>query len=81
MKLYVRPLLAAAVMGAAAFAVYHAVYVVLPRNVIALALAIVAAGAVYFVSVIKFGILTEDELDLIPFGGKIVTIAEKLHLM
>lgn len=80
-KLYVRPILAAAVMAAAAFAVYHAVYLVLPRNVIALVVAIGAAGAVYFVSVIKFHILTEDELDLIPFGGKIVTAAEKLHLM
>lgn len=80
-KLYVRPILAAAVMGAAAFAVYHAVYWIFPRNVIALVLAIGAAGAVYFVSVIKFKILTEDELDLIPFGGKIVTVAEKLHLM
>ena len=80
-KLYVRPILAAAVMGAAAFAVYHAVYWILPGNAIALGLAIGAAGAVYFVSVIKFKILTEDELDLIPFGGKIVTVAEKLHLM
>lgn len=80
-KLYVRPILAAAVMGAAAFAVYHAVYWILPGNAIALVLAIGAAGAVYFVSVIKFKILTEDELDLIPFGGKIVTVAEKLHLM
>ncbi len=80
-KLYVRPILAAAVMGAAAFAVYHAVYRIFPGNAIALGLAIGAAGAVYFVSVIKFKILTEDELDLIPFGGKIVTVAEKLHLM
>lgn len=80
-KLYVWPVLAAFIMGAFAFATYHVIYMLLPRNVIALICAIAVAGIVYFICVIKLKILTEEELDLIPFGGKIVTVAEKMHLM
>ncbi len=80
-KIYVLPLVAAVVMGAVAWLVYHGLWLVVQSNVICLAAAILVAVLVYFVAVIKMRIITEEELKTIPYGSKIITISRKMHLM
>ena len=80
-KTFVLPLLSACIMGLVAFFVYEGVYVVIKRNTISLIFSILVAVVVYFVAVIKTGTLTREELCHLPKGGKIVRVAEKLHLL
>jgi len=81
MRTYVIPFLAAAFMGAAAFGIYHGLYMLFPSNVVCLAIAVVIAVMVYFVLVIKFGGMNEEELKKLPKGRSIYHIAKKLRLM
>lgn len=80
-RTFLLPLLASAFMGGVAFGVYELLYMVLPINIVCLAVAILFAGIVYFVGVIKFGAVSEEELRSIPKGTKIISLAKKLHLL
>lgn len=80
-RTYISPMFAAVIMGIAAGGVYYGVYALLPRNIVALAAAIVVAVAVYFVVLIKIGGVTEKELKAMPKGTMLVRIAKKLHLL
>lgn len=80
-KTYIMPLFAAVIMGVAAGGVYYGLYMILPRNLICLAAAIVVAVMVYFVVLIKIGGLTEKDLKAIPKGTLLIRIAKKVHLM
>ena len=81
LRTYVIPFLAAIFMGAAAFGVYYGLNLLVPSNIICLAVAIVIAVMVYFVLVIKFGGMNEEELKKLPKGRSIYGVAKKLRLM
>lgn len=81
MRTYVIPFLAAAFMGAAAFGTYHGLYMLISSNAVCLVAAIVIAVMVYFVLVIKFGGMNEEELKKLPKGRSIYNVAKKLRLM
>jgi len=81
MRTYVIPFLAAAFMGAAAFGTYYGLNMLIPSNVVCLVAAIVIAVIVYFVLVIKFGGMNEEELKKLPKGRSIYGVAKKLRLM
>ncbi len=66
-----KPLLASAVMGAGAWAVYGMVFRLLHSNAIALILAIGAAVVIYFALLLALRILNRDDLALMPKGEKI----------
>ena len=80
-RTFLLPLLAAIFMGGVAFGVYELMNMILPINIIDLAVSVLFACAVYFIGVIKFGAMTEEELKSIPKGSKIVSMAKKLHLL
>lgn len=80
-RTYVKPGLASVCMGAVAFGIYHGIYYFLPMNRVALLVAIVAAGAVYFVLIMKLGVVNEAELKAFPKGTMLVSISRKLHLL
>lgn len=80
-KIYILPLAAALVMGLVAWLVYHGLYLAVHSNAVCLAAAILMAVLVYFVAVIKLRIITEEELQTIPYGSKIITVSKKMHLM
>lgn len=80
-KTYISPLFAAVLMGIAAGGVYYGVYYLIPRNIVALAAAIVASVLVYFVILIKIGGVTEAELKAMPKGTLLVRAAKKMRLM
>ena len=80
-KTYIMPMFSAAIMGVAAWGVYHGMYILIQSNLICLATAVMVAVMVYFVVLIKIGGLTEKELKAMPKGTLLVRAAKKMHLM
>ena len=76
-----RPLAASLIMGVSAIAVYKLIFMLHPSNLVATGLAIFVAVLVYFVMVFVTKALTRDELEMIPKGDRIYSIAAKLGLI
>lgn len=79
-SIFIKPLGAALIMGAAAFAVYKLVYIVTSSNSISTLISIMIAAFVYFVSAFMTGAVTKDEIELIPKGELIYRLAVKLRV-
>ena len=67
-------------MGGAAFLV-HLLFKLFVGTQIATVVALLVAVAVYGVSLILLGGLTEAELKEVPKGAKLVSLCKKLHLL
>lgn len=80
-KTFILPLLASAVMGAAAFGIYHGIYYFLPVNLIALTISVIASVVIYFALVILLKAVTEEELRGMPKGHLLVKAGRKLRLL
>lgn len=80
MQTFVRPFFAAACMGVVAYGVYF-VFALMMDERIALIPALLVAVIVYFIFVIKFRAVTEEELRAIPKGTKLVVAAKRLRLL
>jgi len=78
---FIKPLLASLVMGGFAWGTYRLVNLFVSINVVCLFIAILVAVVVYFVLVIKFSIITEEEMRAMPKGGLLVKIARKFKLL
>ncbi len=78
---FLKPLLAAVIMGVIAFGIYHGLYMLISINVLALTVAVAAAVFVYFVLVIKMGAVSEEELRSMPKGHLLVKVAKKMRLL
>ena len=81
MKLFVKPGFAAAVMGAAAFGIYHGLMLLLPVSRVVLLIAIGVGVFVYAAVLLLIGGVVEEELLAFPKGRMLVAIAKKLHLL
>ncbi len=79
-SVFVRPLLASAIMGVSAIVFYKIMFAVVHSNLIATAIAIMGAVIVYFVMVFKLKAVTREDMALVPKGDLIYRIAVKLHL-
>lgn len=80
-KTFFRPLVSAAVMGAAAYGVYTGMHLLTKSSLLALMFAIIVGVPVYLVLTIKWKAVGEEELRAIPKGYLLVKIAKKVHLM
>lgn len=80
-KLFLKPLFAAVVMGAAVYGVYHGLMLVIPVSRVVLLFAIGLGICVYGVILLLIGGVTEDELWNFPKGAFLVQAAKKLHLL
>lgn len=80
-KTFLLPGWAAILMGAAAFGVYHGLYLLVHMNVVCLAAAILVAVPIYFVLTIKMGAVGRKDLLALPKGTLFVRVAEKCHLI
>ena len=80
-RTFVMPLISACVMGGIAYLVYRLGILVLHSNALGTILAIVVAVPIYFICLIAFKGVTENELVTMPKGRTLVRIAKKLHLM
>ena len=76
-KVFVRPLICAAIMGVAAYSVYSLLMKVLGRMLWAMAGAVVVAVIVYLLLIIALRAVTAEDMKLIPKGEK---IAKLLHI-
>jgi stage V sporulation protein B len=80
-KIFIKPTLAAFIMGAVAYGVYHGLYLFVPVSRLVLLIAIGIAACVYFVVLLLIGGVTENELRAFPKGDLLVRYAKKLHLL
>lgn len=80
-KIFLKPGLAALVMGVVAYGVYHGLYLLLPISRLVLLIAIGIAVCVYFVILLLIGGVSEAELKAFPKGTILVRYAKKLHLL
>ncbi len=78
---FVMPFVAAAVMGAAAWGVYHGMYQLVKSNAVCLLSAICIAVCVYFIVLLKIGGVGERELRSIPKGTMLIRVAKKTGLL
>ena len=75
---YVKPFIASAVMGVAAFACYKVLMLIVKSNLISCALAIIFAVIVYAIMVLVTGTLSLDEIRRLPKGDKLVSILNRV---
>lgn len=80
-RTFIRPAVASIVMGAAAFGTYQGLYYLCKINIIALAIAIVAGMSIYFILIIRWNAVSEEELRSMPKGYMLVSIAQKTGIM
>jgi len=80
MQVFVKPFISALVMGGAAYLIYTVLYMVLPFNIVAVAVAVIFAIVVYVMAMILCGGITEETLDHIPMGGRFKPILRKIGL-
>lgn len=80
-KLFLKPLFAAVIMGAVVFGVYHGLILLIPVSRVVLLLAIGIGVCVYGAVLLLVGGLSREELQAFPRGYTLVHIAEKLHLL
>lgn len=80
-KLFLKPFLAALVMGAVVYGIYHGLMLLIPISRVVLLIAIGVGVCVYGAVLLFIGGVTEEELAAFPKGGMLVRIAKKLHLL
>ncbi|MBP5263673.1 MAG: polysaccharide biosynthesis C-terminal domain-containing protein, partial [Lachnospiraceae bacterium] len=80
-RTFLRPLLAASVMGASARGLYQLLLMLFKSPRWALIPAVLFAVIVYFVLLLAFKTMTEEEMLTLPKGGTILRLARKLRLM
>ncbi|MCM1047995.1 MAG: polysaccharide biosynthesis protein [Clostridiales bacterium] len=80
-KTYLKPILASIIMGAVAYGVYQGMFFLIKENRISVVVSIALAAAVYFILIIKLGVVNEEELKSFPKGAFLVHLAKKIHLI
>lgn len=80
-RTFVKPFLAAAVMGIVTYLVHLGLDRLIGGRVVPTVIAIIAAIVVYVVIVLKIGTLSEDDIEALPMGVRILGLCRKLHLM
>lgn len=80
-RTFLIPLVASALMGAAAYGAHKGLMILVKNNTIATLAACAVAVLIYGVALLLLKGLTEEELRGFPKGHLLVKIAKKLHLM
>ncbi len=80
-RTFLRPILASAVMGGVAFGVYQGLYYLFGINILALAAAICLGGILYFILIIRWHAVSEEEMRDMPKGHMMIGIAKKFGIM
>ncbi len=80
-KLFLKPLFSAAIMGAVVFGIYHGLILLIPVSRVVLLIAIGIGVCVYGAVLLLVGGVSREELLAFPKGHTLVHIAEKFHLL
>ena len=78
-EVFIRPLLAAVIMGVAAYFTYKVCLLILSQSISTI-IAIIIAMVVYFVMVFMLKCMTRDEILRLPKGNLLLMLADKFHL-
>lgn len=78
---FIIPFICSVIMGLMALLTYKGIYKLTHTNLISTGAAIAIAIVVYFMSLLLFKGITEDELMTLPKGKTLVRIARKLYLI
>ena len=68
-------------MGLVAWGVYQGLFYLCKINIIALLVAVGIASAVYFILIIKWKAVTEEELRSMPKGHILINIAQRTRII
>ena len=80
-KVFVKPLISAALCGFSAVGSYALFTKLLGESRINALLAIAVAAVIYFAAVLILGALERDDFEFIPMGRKLLKVLDKLHLV
>ena len=79
-SIFIKPLGAALIMGAAALVTYKIIFMVTSSNSISTLISIMLAAVVYFVAAFRTGAVTKEEIELIPKGELLYRLAVKMRV-
>lgn len=79
-SIFIKPLVAAIVMGVSALVSYKLLFMLTSSNSMSTLISIMIAAAVYFVTAFRTGAVTKEEIELIPKGDLLYRIAVKLRM-
>lgn len=74
---FLKPFIASALMGAAAFASFKLIFLATSSNTISTLLSIIVGVVVYGALVLSLKVITEDEIRRLPKGDKLVKVLDK----
>lgn len=80
-KTFLIPLISSVVMGLAAKGAYSLLFSWTEKNTLSVALAVLTAVLVYGFCLLRFYCFTRQELYDLPFGGRIVRLAQRMRLL
>lgn len=81
MDTFIKPFIASAVMGVVTYAVHLALDLLIGGRWIPTIVAILAAIIVYVVVVLKIGTLSDEDIEALPMGARLLRLCKKLRLM
>lgn len=79
--MFLKPFIAAAVMGVITYIVWFILDFLIGGRVIPTVVAICVAIIVYVVLILKMGALSEDDILSLPMGGRLLRYSRRLHLL
>ena len=80
-RIFLKPLIASAVMGIVTYAVFLVLDLLVGGRVIPAVISILIAVVVYVVIILKIGGLSADDIEALPMGARLLRICRRLHLM
>lgn len=80
-RIFLKPLIASAVMGLVTYAVFLVMDLLVGGRVIPAVVSIVIAVVVYVVVILKIGGLSASDIEALPMGARLLRICRRLHLM
>ena len=81
MDTFIKPLIASAVMGIVTYAAHLALDLLIGGRWIPTVIAIFIAMIVYVVVVLKIGTLSDEDIEALPMGARLLRLCRRLHLM
>lgn len=80
-KTFLLPIIVSGIMGVITYFSYEILYNKIKNNIVSTMISILLSVVIYFVLLLKFKIVSEDELAGMPKGRKVLKLAKKLKLM
>ena len=78
---FIKPLIAAVIMGVVTYAVHLVLDLLIGGRFIPTIAAILVAVVVYIVIALKIGTLSEDDIEALPMGARLLRLCRRLNLL